>query len=136
MIRIQKQHLLAAILLFLLEVFIAPFVPDKIIRPYTGDFLATVHFHCLARGLLVAPPLNVALSVLLSAYLIEALQYMNLLRWLGWQHSRVVRLVLGSRFEWPDLLAYTLRMGLIMCLEGVASAIRAPRLRPQDPLRR
>ena len=33
MIRIQKPHLLAASLLFLREVFITLFVPNKIIRP-------------------------------------------------------------------------------------------------------
>ncbi|MBH8569273.1 DUF2809 domain-containing protein [Microvirga sp. STS02] len=99
MIRIRKRYLLAASLLFLLEVFIALFVHDKIIRPYAGDFLATIFLYCLALGLLKAAPVKVALGVLLTAYLIEALQYVHLLSWMGWQHSRVARIVLGSRFE-------------------------------------
>ncbi|MGY3087221.1 hypothetical protein ACVWYF_000247 [Hymenobacter sp. UYAg731] len=124
MIRIQKYYLLMASVLFLLEVFIALFVHDKIIRPYAGDFLATVFLYCFARGLLTAPPKKVALGVLFTAYLIEALQYVNLLSWLGWQHSRVARIVLGSSFEWADMLAYTLGIGMGLGLEGIFSAIR------------
>ncbi|MDB5271206.1 MAG: hypothetical protein JWP58_4246 [Hymenobacter sp.] len=133
MIRIQKHYLLAASLLLMLEVFIALFVHDGIIRPYAGDFLATIFLYCLARGLLAAAPKKVALGVLLTAYAIETLQYVHLLSWLGWQHSRVARVVLGSRFEWADLLAYTLGVGLALGLEagfspprlGKAAAVRA-----------
>lgn len=133
---IQKPYLLAAGLLFLLEIFIALFVHDKIIRPYAGDFLATVFLYCLARGLLTAPPKKVALGVLLTAYLIEALQYAGLLEWLGWQHLRVARIVLGSCFEWTDLLAYTLGVGLMLGIEAGIGTIRLAGLRPQDPLPR
>lgn len=136
MIRFQSHYLLAASLLFLLEVFIALFVHDKIIRPYAGDFLATVFLYCLARGVLTAAPGRVALGVLLTAYLIEAWQYVNLLTWLGWQHSRVARIVLGSRFEWVDLLAYTLGIGLIMSIEQLIGASRSSMLRQQGPLPR
>ncbi|GAB3866203.1 hypothetical protein GCM10028824_06440 [Hymenobacter segetis] len=124
MIRIRKHYLLAASLLFLLEVFIALYIHDKIIRPYAGDFLATIFLYCLARGMLTAAPGKVALGVLLTAYLIETLQYVHLLSWLGWQHSRVARIVLGSQFEWVDLLAYTLGIGLMLGLEAGLSSIR------------
>lgn len=127
MIRIQKHYLLAASLLFLLEVYIALFVHDSIIRPYAGDFLATIFLYCLARGLLMAAPKKVALGVLLTAYAIEGLQYVHLLRWLGWQHWQVARIVLGSSFEWTDLLAYTLGIGLALGLERGISAIRGRR---------
>ena len=118
MIRVQKHYLLAASLLFLLEIFIAFFVHDKIIRPYAGDFLATIFLYCLARSLLTVAPGKVALGVLLTAYLIEGLQYAGLLSWLGWQYSRVARMVLGSHFSWADLLAYTLGLGLMLGIEG------------------
>lgn len=78
MIRIQKPQLLATSLLFLREVFIALFVPNKIILLYAGDFLVTIFRYCLAQGLLPAPPKKVALGVLHTAYLVEALPYVNL----------------------------------------------------------
>ena len=69
------------------------------------------------RSLLVAPASGVALTALLISYLIEALQYVNLLEWLGWQHYRVASIVLGSHFEWIDMLAYTLGILAIMGIE-------------------
>ncbi|GAB2870757.1 ribosomal maturation YjgA family protein [Hymenobacter ruber] len=128
MIRIRKRYLLAASLLFLLEVFIALFVHDKIIRPYAGDFLATIFLYCLARGLLKAAPGKVALGVLLTAYLIEGLQYVHLLSWLGWQHSRVARIVLGSQFEWIDMVAYTLGIGLVLGMEAGLGSISSGKI--------
>jgi hypothetical protein len=132
MIRIRKRYLLAASLLFLLEVYIALFVHDAIIRPYAGDFLATIFLYCLARSLLKAAPKKVALGVLLTAYIIESLQYVHLLRWLAWEHCRVARIVLGSSFEWTDLLAYTLGTGLVLGLERGFSAIRGRRMAVTD----
>ncbi|GAB3846908.1 DUF2809 domain-containing protein [Hymenobacter terrigena] len=134
MIRIQKHYLLAAGLLLLLEVFIALYVHDSIIRPYAGDFLATIFLYSLARGLLKAAPGKVALGALLTAYIIEALQYVSLLSWLGWQHSRVARIVLGTHFEWVDLLAYTLGIGLVLGIEGLFSSIGLHRLRQQNSI--
>lgn len=129
MIRIQKDYLLVASLLFLLEILIALFAHDKIIRPYAGDFLATIFLYCFARGLLSAAPKTVALGVLLISYLIESLQYVGLLAWLGWQHWRVARIVLGSHFEWTDLLAYTLGLGLVLGIERLVGPIYRNRRR-------
>lgn len=134
MICIRKRYLVAASFLFLLEVFIALFAHDKIIRPYAGDVLGTVFLYCLARGLLAAAPGKVALGALLMAYLIEALQYVNLLAWLGWEHSRVARIVLGTHFEWVDLLAYTLGIGLVLGIEGLLGPTRGHRLQQQNSL--
>ena len=65
--------------------FIALFVPNKIIRLYAGDFLVTLFRDCLAQSLLTAPPKKVALIVLLTTYLVEALPYVNLCN--GWAGS-------------------------------------------------
>jgi hypothetical protein len=136
MIRLQKHYLLAASLLFLLEVFIASFMHDKFIRPYAGDFLATIFLYCLARGVLAAPPQQVALGTLFTAYLLEALQYVHLLQWLGWQHWHLARVVLGSQFEWADLLAYTLGTGLIMSLEELGRSVGQPTSWPRGRTQR
>lgn len=73
MIRVQQRYVVAASLLFLLEILIALLAHDKIIRPYAGDFLAIIFLYCLAQGLLSAAPKKVALGILLVSYLIESL---------------------------------------------------------------
>ena len=45
------------------------------------------------------------------------MQYLNLLGWLGWQHSRLARVVLGSRFAWGDMQAYSLGALLVLAVE-------------------
>lgn len=119
----QKNWFYLALCLFCLEVFIAAFLHDRIIRPYVGDFLAVVFLYCLAKS--VAPALPVGptvVGVLLVAYALEALQYVHLLQRLGLQHSRLAAIVLGSHFEWIDMVAYTLGALLIWGVEKMRAA--------------
>lgn len=104
----NKSYLLIGIGLFFVEVFIALFVRDAIIRPYGGDFLAVIMLYAFARAMVNWPASRVAVVVLGIAYAIEVAQYLDLLSWLGWQDNTLARVVLGSSFEWIDMLAYTL----------------------------
>lgn len=109
----QKHWLYGAICLFCVEVFIAAFLHDRLVRPYVGDLLAVVFLYCLAKSVAPLPAGPTVLGVLAVAYAIEALQYVHLLAHLGLQHSRIAAIVLGNHFEWVDMLAYTLGAGLI-----------------------
>lgn len=108
--------------LLALEILIAGFAHDRFIRPYGGDFLATIFLYCLLKGAWPAPARRVALVALLVSYAIEAAQLAHLLRWLGWQHVRAARLLLGSQFEWGDVAAYTLGALLVVLVEQQRSA--------------
>jgi hypothetical protein len=104
----QKNWLYGAGCLLCVEVFIAAFLHDRIVRPYVGDLLAVVFLYCLVRSIATVPVRPTVAAVLLVAYGIEVLQYMHLLTYVGLQHSRLAALVLGNHFEWGDMLAYTL----------------------------
>ncbi|NII27966.1 DUF2809 domain-containing protein [Pseudoflavitalea sp. X16] len=107
MFQFNKRYFLIAILLFIIEVLIALYVQDAIIRPYVGDFLVVILLYCLLKAFLNISLLPAAISVLLFAYLIEILQYFHLVHRLGLQHSKLATTVIGSSFEWIDLIAYT-----------------------------
>ncbi|MBD2769003.1 DUF2809 domain-containing protein [Hymenobacter sp. BT664] len=113
----QKNYALATVLLFALEVCIALFVHDRIIRPYAGDFLATILLYCLVRSVVTAPAGVITAAVLAFSYAVEASQYFHLLAHLGWQKNKLARIVFGNHFEWSDLLAYTLGALLIFTIE-------------------
>lgn len=117
MFRFSRRYLLWAIALFIIEVFIALYVHDRLIRPYAGDVLATIWLYCLGRSVLAARPVRVLLAALLLSYLIEGLQYFDLLGYLGWQRWQLARIVLGSHFAWGDMLAYTLGALMILLFE-------------------
>ncbi len=108
----HPRYFCLALGLFLLEVGIALFVHDRFIRPHGGDFLAALFLYGLIRSFFSVPVgLAVGLTLLVS-YSIEMLQFFQLLSYLGWQHSRLAHMVLGSQFEWLDMLAYTLGAGV------------------------
>lgn len=117
MVRVNRAYGLLAMGLLALEILIARFAHDRFIRPYAGDFLATIFLYCLLKSVWPAPARRVALAALLVSYGIEAAQLAHLLHWLGWQHARVARLLLGSQFAWGDVLAYTLGAALVLGLE-------------------
>jgi len=53
----------------------------------------------------------------LFSYLIELLQYFQLVKRLGLEHNMLARTVIGYGFEWKDLLAYTLGVITLLVLE-------------------
>lgn len=117
MLTFNKKYLLIAVFLFIIEVLIALYVKDAIIRPYVGDFLVVILLYCMVRTVVDAPVMKIAVAVLLFAYLIEGLQYMNVIQWLGLQHNKAANIIIGNRFEWIDMLAYTLGVICIVLVE-------------------
>ena len=117
MMHFSKRYFLLASGLLAAEVLIALYAHDRVIRPYAGDLLATIFLYCLVRSFVATPPKRALLAALLISYLIEGLQLVDLLGWLGWQHSRLARVVLGSHFAWGDVLAYTLGALFVLAAE-------------------
>jgi hypothetical protein len=117
MVTFHKNWFYLATCLFCLEIFIAAFLHDGLIRPYVGDSIAVIFLYCLVKSLADVPTGPTVLGVLLVAYTLEALQYVHMLTYLGLQHSRLLSIVLGSHFEWIDLVAYTLGALLILIVE-------------------
>lgn len=90
---------------------------DDFVRPYVGDFLVVILLYCFVRSFLQAPVVPVALSVLAFSYLIETLQYFNVVQLLGLSHSRLANIVIGNYFTWADIVCYTLGTVFIILLE-------------------
>jgi hypothetical protein len=123
MLRFHKSYFLLALALLGVEVGIALVVHDRIIRPYAGDLLATILLYCLLRSFTTTRPGMAALLAAAVSYAIEAGQYFHLLSFLGWQHFGPARIVLGTCFEWGDVLAYTLGAALAL---GAEQAVGKP----------
>lgn len=113
----QKRYFIFTVLLFIIEVFIALFFKDRIIRPYVGDFLVVILLYCFLKSFFKISVLKAALAVLLFAYLIEFLQYLNIVKYLGLEKSRLANIIIGNSFEWIDMLAYTLGTIVIIIVE-------------------
>ncbi|MGN6294005.1 MAG: DUF2809 domain-containing protein [Chitinophagaceae bacterium] len=115
--RFNKTYFLLAVLLFVIEVLIALYMHDRIIRPYIGDLLVVILLYCFVRAFVNISPVKIAIGVLLFSYLIEVLQYLKLVKLLGLQHSRIANVVIGNLFEWIDLVAYTVGIIIVLAVE-------------------
>ena len=104
---LNKKYLVLSLILFITEVLIALFVRDAFIRPYFGDVLVVILLYCIIRTFWKLPVLPTIAAVLLFAYVLETLQYFNLVKHLGLQHSKLARTLIGTDFAWGDMLAYT-----------------------------
>ncbi|SDK79571.1 Protein of unknown function [Salinimicrobium catena] len=119
MLRFQKTYFFIALLLFLSLVFIAMYVRDSFIRPYGGDLLVVIFLYCLIRIFFRIPVKKAVFGVLLFAFFIEGLQYLELIRRLELENNAVAVAVLGSHFEWLDLLLYSVGAILIFGFENI-----------------
>ena len=107
---------LAALAVFAIEVLIALFVRDALVRPYVGDVLAVVLVYL---GLRAVTPLEVKPAVILAltiAVMVELGQLFHLLDALGLAHNRLARVVLGGVFDIRDLACYG--VGAVCVLVG------------------
>ncbi len=104
----SKNYFTTAVVFFLVEVFIALFIKDKFFRPYFGDFLVVILIYCFLKSFWHRTPLHVGIYVLVFSFAIEVGQYFKLVELLGLGHSQVARTVIGTGFDWGDLIAYTL----------------------------
>ena len=116
-LKFRKGYFILVIILFAIEVLIALFMHDSIIRPYGGDFLVVILIYCFLKAFLNTPVLKTAIAVLVFSYTVEILQYFNIVNWLGLEKSRLARIIIGSSFEWIDLLAYTLGIAVVLIVE-------------------
>jgi len=118
MFTFNKKYCSICLTLFVVEVFIAVYVHDDIIRPYAGDLLAVIFLYCGIKSIINAPVKKTAISVLLFSFILEISQYFHILYYAGLQNCKLANVVLGNSFAWIDLLAYTLGTVIILGFEN------------------
>lgn len=99
-------YLLAALLLLLIEVLIALFVHDTVIRPYFGDVLAVIVIYAMVRVWIPERVKLLSLYVFLFAVGVELLQAVDLITVLGLEQNRFLRILVGSVFDGKDIICY------------------------------
>lgn len=111
---LRRRYALLFLLLLAVEIFIALFVHDRFIRPYLGDVLVVAVLYAFLRILFPAGLPWLPAAVTLLAMGVEIGQAFGLVELLGLGHIRFFRILLGTTFDWADLLCY-LTGGLLIC---------------------
>lgn len=113
----RRFYCAAFVLLLAAEVCIALYVHDAFVRPYLGDVLVIVLLYCFFRGVLGIKGRWLVPAVTGLGFLAEGAQYFRLADRLGLAEGSVLRAVLGSVFDWRDLLCYLAGGLLLAALE-------------------
>jgi len=106
--KFNARYFIVFILLLLTEVLIAAYVKQPFIRFVFGDFLVVILLYCFLKSFINATSFNIALSVLIFAFIVEFLQMTNVLVLLNLEKNKLANIILGNTFEITDLVAYTL----------------------------
>ena len=122
-LRFNRRYFVLAILLLIIEILIALYVHDKIVRPYIGDFLVVILIYCFLKSFLNTPVFATGIAVLIFSYSVEILQYLNIVDILGLQNSSFARIIIGNSFAWIDIIAYTAGVFFLLCLEKIVDRI-------------
>ena len=104
------------IVLFVIEALIATLIKQGFIRSIFGDYLVVILLYCFIKSFIKGKSINIAIGVLIFAYVIEFLQLTNLLEVVNLQENKVAKLVLGNTFQFGDLIAYTLGISTIIII--------------------
>ena len=116
-IKLQRKPLVVFYLLLAIEISIALFVHDGIIRPFVGDMLVIWLMVYFFRSFVhIKKQAWFIIGVWLFACLVEVAQYFHVLQRLNLQGNRLLFIVFGTTFDWLDIGAYTLGAGFLLLL--------------------
>ena len=114
-ITFNKTYFAYFVIIFIVEIFIAKFLTDQFIRPFVGDVLVVVLIYCFFKSFLSISYKTIAIGVLIFACCVEVLQWFQLVKLLHLENNKIMRIAIGSVFDYKDLLAYGI--GYFICLK-------------------
>lgn len=117
-LKLNKPYLTIALILFLIELWIAFFIKTGFIRYTFGDYLVVILMYVIIRGCTNLKIWTAALFVLVTAYGIELLQLTSFLSYFNLEDSFTAKLIFGSTFSISDLVAYTLGVVTVLFFEA------------------
>lgn len=115
--KINYKYLSTFIVLFAVEVYIAMFVHDEIIRPFIGDVLVVGVLYFFIRSFIIKKIRYLTIYVFLFACFIEICQYFNLVSILHMENIKVAKIILGSTFDLNDIFCYLVGTIILLAFE-------------------
>ena len=114
------KYIIMFAMLLIIEIFIGKFFEDGFIRNYGGDILIIPLLYTFIR--IFCPKKNKSLMVYIPLGLLvlgvctEIVQANNLIGILGIKKNSLLGIIIGSTFDWKDILCYLAGTSLILGL--------------------
>lgn len=87
------------------------------IRGFLGDALVIIFIYSFIKSFFIIEKIKLSIVVLIFTYLIEILQYFNLVAILGLGTNKIARIIIGTTFDPMDLFAYTAGFTILLILD-------------------
>lgn len=115
--RFHEKYVLIFTALLIVEILIALFVKNEMIRGSFGDVLVVALIYCFIQTFLNVNRLKTIIGVGIFAILVEILQAFDFVEKLNLQDNKFASTVLGTTFDMNDIWAYVACCALIYMLE-------------------
>lgn len=115
--KLNHKYLYLTVVLFITELLIALYIRDQFVRPILGDALVVMLIFSFIRIFSKIHVNELAIYVLLFSFSIEIAQYFRLVSILGLEENKIATTILGATFDWIDLVAYTIGVGVSVILD-------------------
>lgn len=116
-LKFNDAYFVIFIILLFFEIVIAVCVKSGFIRHTFGDYLVTILMYCFFKSFLNLNVINLSISVLAFAFVIEFYQLINILEVFNLQNNKIISIILGTTFQFTDLIAYTLGIVTVLAIE-------------------
>ena len=116
---INKKYIIPTLIIFWIEILIAIFFYNNIIRSFVGDVLVIILIYFFLSIFIKTKKIYIWLFCLLFAYIIEFLQFINILKLLDLPRCKILTIILWNTFDRKDLLAYTIWFWIIFFFEKI-----------------
>ena len=123
MSKMRIKYSIGFIVLLIIEVLIALYVHDDIIRPYIGDVLVVMVLYCFVRIFIPNGVKLMPLYIFIFAAGVEVLQYFRLVEVLGLENNRFLRILIGSVFDIKDIICYGVGCAVIVAANGICRKV-------------
>ena len=118
--RINKKYLTGFLILLIIEIFIALFVKDTIIRQLLGDVLVVIVIYAFIKTFVQKSIKFLPVYLFLFAATVEIAQFFKLVEVLHLQNNRVMATIIGATFDIKDILCYLMGMIVLILWEKVS----------------
>lgn len=115
--RFDKKYFLYFLGLLIVEILIALFVENPMIRGSVGDVLVVILIYCFIQAFFQINKKKTIIGVGIFALLVEISQAFHLVEKLNLQDSKFFSTVLGTTFDLNDIWAYLAGCAVVWMLE-------------------
>lgn len=115
--RFDKKYFLYFLGLLIVEILIALFVENPMIRGSVGDVLVVILIYCFIQAFFQINKKKTIIGVGIFALLVEISQAFHLVEKLNLQNSKFFATVLGTTFDLNDVWAYLAGCAVVWMLE-------------------